>query len=149
MGHPIVRTPWYETRPMPDFRSDNVLGSSPEIMDAVLRENRGTDTSYGGDAVTARLRERCCALFETEVEIFPVVTGTAANALALSALTPPSGTVLCHADAHILRDEDGATELLSGGARLVPVSGADGKLRELRPASSLSITNATESGTVY
>ncbi|HJW93743.1 MAG TPA: beta-eliminating lyase-related protein [Thermoanaerobaculia bacterium] len=134
---------------MPDFRSDNVLGCSPEILAALARENSGTDTSYGGDAVTARLRERCCKLFETEVDIFPVVTGTAANALALSALTPRSGTVLCHEDAHILRDEDGATELLSGGARLLPMPGADGKLHELQPASSISITNATEAGTVY
>ena len=79
---------------MRDFRSDNVLGCSPEIAEAVLRENRDSETSYGGDAVTARVRQRCRELFETELEIFPVITGIAANALALSVLTPPDGAVL-------------------------------------------------------
>jgi threonine aldolase len=138
---------------MRDFRSDNVHGCSPEIAEALLRQNRGTDTSYGGDAVTARVRERCREIFETDLEIFPVITGTAANALSLSALTPASGAVLCHADAHILRDEEGATEFFTGGAKYIPIDGADGKLHpiDLRGAagSSLSITNATEAGTVY
>jgi len=138
---------------MRDFRSDNVHGCSPEIAEALLRENRGTDTSYGGDAVTARVRERCRELFETDLEILPVITGTAANALSLSALTPASGAVLCHADAHILRDEEGATEFFTGGAKYIPIDGADGKLHpdDVRgvAGSSLSITNATEAGTIY
>jgi threonine aldolase len=140
---------------MRDFRSDNVHGCAPEIAEALLRENHGTDTSYGGDAVTARVRERCREIFETDLEIFPVITGTAANALALSALTPASGAVLCHADAHILRDEEGATEFFAGGARIIPIEGADGKLHadDVRcaasGASALSITNTTEAGTVY
>jgi threonine aldolase len=138
---------------MRDFRSDNVLGCSPEIAEAVLRENRDSDTSYGGDAVTARVRERCRELFETDVEIFPVITGTAANALALSALTPASGAVLCHEEAHILVEEDGATELFSRGAQLIPIAGPNGKLHpdDVRgiAASSLSVTNTTEAGTVY
>jgi threonine aldolase len=138
---------------MRDFRSDNVHGCSPEIAEALLRANRGTDTSYGGDAVTARVRERCREIFETDLEIFPVITGTAANALALSALTPPSGAVLCHADAHILHDEEGATEFFTGGAKCIPIEGADGKLHPIDligvAGSSLSITNATEAGTVY
>ena len=136
-----------------DFRSDNVLGCSPEIAEAIMRESKRSTTSYGGDDVTARVRERCSELFETEVDIFPVVTGTAGNALSLSALTPPNGAVLCHEDAHIQRDECGATELLSGGAKLITIAGADGKLHpeSLRNArgSALSITNLTEAGTVY
>jgi len=128
-----------------DFRSDNTLPASPEIVEAIARANRGSMTSYGGDEITARLRARCREVFETDLEIFPVITGTAGNALALAALT--SGTVTCHEHAHIVEDEEGATEFFSG-ATLKLVPGANGKLQPL-DAECLSITNATEAGTIY
>ena len=140
-----------------DFRSDNTHGCSPEILDAVARASAGTQTSYGGDDYTASVRRRCSEIFETGVEIFPVVSGTAGNSLAIAALTPPWGAVFCHEDAHIQRDECGAPEFFSGGAKLIPIPGADGKLhpddlasamRTITP-SCLSITNATEAGTIY
>ncbi|HEX2120606.1 MAG TPA: beta-eliminating lyase-related protein, partial [Thermoanaerobaculia bacterium] len=111
-----------------DFRSDNTHGASPEILEALARANAGTMTSYGGDEITARVRRRCREIFETDVEIFPVLTGTAGNALALAAMTPPAGAVLCHEDAHIVRDENGAPEFFSGGAKIIAVPGAQGKL---------------------
>jgi threonine aldolase len=141
-----------------DFRSDNVLPASPEIAEAVLRANAGAMTSYGGDEVTARVRERCSALFETEVKVFPIITGIAGNAMALASMTPASGAVLCHDEAHIEREELGATTFFSGGAAMVPILGAHGKLQPeavaeaiaANPrATTLSITNATEAGTVY
>ncbi len=149
---------------MIDFRSDNVLGGSPEVLQAIERASPGTQTSYGGDEITARLRRRCCELFGTDVDIFPVVTGTAGNALAISAMTPPWGAVFCHEDAHIEREELGATEFFSGGAKLITVRGDDGKLHPADLQSEIdrvrkrkksvvpacvSITNATEAGTVY
>ena len=79
-----------------DLRSDNVLGSSPEIIEAVTRASAGTATSYGGDEYTKRVRDLLSDIFETDVEIFPVITGSAANALAISALTSPWGAVFCH-----------------------------------------------------
>src|ERR1700754_1311569 len=100
---------------MIDFRSDNTHGVSPEILDALARAGRGTDTSYGNDAVTARLRDRCRDVFEHDVEIFPVITGTAGNALAIAAMTPPWGGVFCHDQAHIHLDELGAPEFFTGG----------------------------------
>jgi threonine aldolase len=149
---------------MPDFRSDNTHGCSPEILEAIARASAGTQTSYGGDEYTARVRRRCCEIFEIDVEIFPVVSGTAGNALAIAALTPAWGAVFCHEDAHIQRDECGAPEFFSGGAKLIPIAGAAGKLhpddltraiqtvveskRTAVPAC-VSITNATEAGTVY
>jgi threonine aldolase len=153
------------TRRVPaDFRSDNTHGCSPEILDAIARASEGTQTSYGADEFTARVRRRCCEIFETDVEIFPVISGTAGNSLAIAALTPPWGAVFCHEDAHIQRDECGAPEFFSGGAKLIPIAGADGKLhpddlsraiktvaeskRTAVPAC-VSITNATEAGTVY
>jgi threonine aldolase len=136
-----------------DFRSDNTQGCSPEVMEAIERAGAGTMTSYGGDEITARVRKQCRELFESDLEVFPVITGTAGNALAIAAMTPPGGTVLCHEDAHIVRDELGAPEFFTGGARVMTVAGADGKLHAEQTGVStphcLSLTNATEAGTVY
>ena len=148
-----------------DFRSDNTAGAAPEILDALARASSGGTPSYGADPWTARVQERIAALFETEVAVFPVATGTAANSLALAALTPPWGAVYCHTDSHIQGDECGAPELQTGGAKLIDLPGADGKLdpaildtaitdtgagsvHRIQPAS-VSLTQATEAGTVY
>jgi len=148
---------------MKDFRSDNTLPASPEILDAIVRVNAGSMTSYGGDDITARVRRQCCEIFETDVEVFPILSGIAGNALSVAALTAPWGAVFCHAHAHIEREELGAATFFSGGAKLVPIDGADGKLDPAAVAAALaatrksdvavpaclSITNATEAGTVY
>lgn len=148
-----------------DFRSDNVAGVAPEIMAAVTAANSGTAAAYGDDAVSARLDDVYSALFETEVRVFPVVTGTVANALAVSILTPPYGAVYTHRDGHLNTDECGAPELFTGGAKLAAVAGEYGKidLAALRQAlqtsgqgfvhaaqpACVSLTQATEMGAVY
>ena len=132
---------------MSDYRSDNVLGASPEIIEAIARANRGTMTSYGGDEITERVRKRCCEIFETDVDVFPVISGIAGNALAIATLARPGGTVRCHEQSHIVQDELLAPEFFSG-ATLQPVAGAHGKLLP-GDASCLSLTNATEAGTIY
>jgi threonine aldolase len=146
------------------FASDNTSGVSPEILQALAAANEGNVGSYGADPVTARLEAKLADLFEHEVVVFPVATGTAANSLALAALTPPWGAVLCHAFAHVLCDEANAPEFYSGGAKLVGVPGGNGKLTAesldaLLPGdlgnihhaqpSAVSLTQATECGTVY
>jgi threonine aldolase len=148
-----------------DFRSDNTHGASPEIAAALTTANTGTETSYGDDTASKALVARFADLFEHEVAVFPVVTGTAANALALSVTTPPFGAVYCHAEAHIMVDECGAPEFYAGGAKLVPLDGADGKIaaddlaaalaadgtgnvHQVQPAT-LSLTQLTECGTAY
>ena len=146
------------------FASDNTAGISPEILAALAAANDGAAGSYGADPITARLEAKLAQLFEHEVAVFPVATGTAANALALAAVTPPWGAVLCHPLAHIACDEANAPEFYTGGAKLVPVPGADGKLavadlaallpgdlgnvHHAQPAA-VSLTQATECGTVY
>jgi threonine aldolase len=147
-----------------DFRSDNTLGCSPEILDALARASHGSVSSYGMDAITARVRERCRELFETELEIFPLATGTGGNSLAIAAMTPPWGAVFCHANAHVYRDEMGAPEFFTPGAKLVPIAGGHDKLTpdataraiddiggtgRLAIPACLSLTQATECGTVY
>jgi threonine aldolase len=146
-----------------DFRSDNVAPAAPEILAALAAANQGTAAAYGADEITARLERRFAEIFEHEVAVFPVATGTAANALALAALTPPWGVIYCHEEAHAAIDECGAPEFFAGGAKLVAMPGKDGKITADAVAARLSergfvhhaqpaaitISEATEAGTLY
>ncbi len=147
-----------------NFASDNAAGIASEILAAVARTNEGHALAYGNDAWTERLERRFAEMFECELAVFLVATGTAANALALAHLTPPWGAVLCHEEAHIAADECGAPEFFGGGIKLVGLPGTAGKItpdtltraldgqwggpHHVSPAV-LSISQATEAGTVY
>lgn len=147
------------------FGSDNMACVCPEIMGALVAINKYNTPSYGNDAISTRMRDAFCALFETEVNIFPVATGTAANALSLSFCCPPWGVIFCHEGAHIAVDECGAPELYTGGGKLVQIPGPHGRLlqtdveaaimrfpkgdRHSMQPSAVSITQITEVGTVY
>ncbi len=125
-----------------EFRSDNAAGVAPEIMDALANANVGSALAYGADAWTEQLQQRVAEVFEfPEVAVFPVSSGTAANALGLSALCPPWGSVLCHDSAHILRSEGGATSLLGGGAVMVGLTGEGSKLAPPAVQAQLDATN--------
>lgn len=145
------------------FASDNVSTACPEVMDAVVAANFGAATSYGHDEHSLHLQTRLGELFETEVTVFPVTTGTAANALALSAITPSFGKIYCHELSHINTDECGAPEFFTGGAKLIDMRGKNAKIsaetlestifgrgnvHHAQP-STVSITQACEAGTVY
>jgi len=144
-----------------NFRSDNILGCPPAILEAMARVNDTPTHPYGHDPITARLNPRFSEVFEHEAFVFPVSSGTAANGLSLAAVTPPWGVVFCHRLAHIVRDEWCSPEFFSGGARLLTVDGPgakiapeqlDGQVRLTTHAgkpSTLSVTEATEAGTVY
>ena len=111
-----------------NFASDNVSGASPEIVAAIVAAAQTEAMPYGADDWTARVEAKCAEIFETEVAVFPVATGTAANALALAALTPPHGAIYCHPGSHAYIDECGAPEFYSGGAKMVTIDGPDGKI---------------------
>jgi threonine aldolase len=145
------------------FFSDNAAPVCPEAMAALAATNR-LDTAYDGDALSKRLDGAFSDLFETKVSALWVATGTAANSLALAALCPPHGSIVCHRDAHIQNDECGAPEFYTHGAKLLLAEGEGAKLtpetvqallatvrsdvHQVQPAA-LSITNATEYGLVY
>jgi threonine aldolase len=148
---------------MVSFTSDNASGVAPEILQALAEANSGPAMPYGADAITQRVSARLAEVFETEVTVFPVATGTAANSLSLSVMVPPYGAVYCHELAHIHVDECGAPEFYTGGAKLVPLAGAHGKfdaqtlsaaiegagnVHAVQPAA-VSITQASEAGTIY
>ena len=120
-----------------NFSSDNATGASPEILAALAAANSGAVPSYGDDPLTARLAARFAEIFEREVAVFPVVTGTAANALALATLCPLYGAVFCHQESHIAVDECGAPEFYTGGARLVLLEGTDAKITPAAIESAL------------
>ncbi|MCF8533498.1 MAG: low specificity L-threonine aldolase [Reyranella sp.] len=150
-----------------NFRSDNEVGAHGSIVEAVSRAfSGGTAPSYGDDDWTHRVERRLRDLFEKpDLVAFPVATGTAANVLALACCTPPWGAIYCHPDAHIMVDEANAPEFFTAGAKLCPIDGPAGKIDARKLASALaqpvygvvhhpqpaavSITQATECGTVY
>jgi threonine aldolase len=148
-----------------NFRSDNESPAAPAILAALQEANRGGAWAYAEDQWSVRLDAAFSALFGTPTTVLPVSTGTVANSIALAAVTPPWGSVFCHRNAHILNDESGAPEFFGNGLRLVPVDGAEGRftadalLRAVRAteghgvhsyqASAVSLTQSTESGTVY
>ena len=146
------------------FKSDNTAAVSREILDAIAASNTGAALAYGADRWSERLDAVYGEWFGTKVRVFAVMSGTAANSLALATLCPPWGTVLTHAEAHIERDECGAPEFFTGGAKLSLVGGAgakisaqdlaarlkwfDGSVHGVQPRV-LSITQATERGAIY
>jgi threonine aldolase len=150
---------------MIDYRSDNTGRAAPEILEALVQANTGTALGYGGDDWTARLQERFSELFETSVRVFPVATGTAANALSLAAISPPWGVVYCSDLAHINTSEANAAGFFGGGLKLAPVAGTHGRidaaaltqtLAAIQPGqlhrgqpAAVNLTQASDLGAVY
>ena len=148
-----------------NFASDNTAPIAPEILAALGQANDGSVSSYGADPLTARLTGMMQDIFEREVAVYPVATGTAANALALATLVHPYGAVLCYEEAHIATDECGAPEFYMGGAKLVTLPSQDGRITPAQIEHAMaraqdggvhhvvpeaaSITQSTEWGTVY
>lgn len=148
-----------------DFSSDTSAAAHPAVLAALAEANAGSAPSYGADDWTRRARDALCATFETDLEIWLVASGTAANALGLSLLCPSTDAVLCHEEAHIEKDERGAVTFFSGGAQLALLPGEHGRIdlsalaeriaRNRRdfvhetPISAVSISNLSEAGTAY
>ena len=147
-----------------NFASDNVMGASRSVLDALVRANDGPLPAYGADPITARVERRFSEIFEREVSVSLVATGTAANALAIAAMVPPWGACVCHQEAHVMEDECGAPEFYMHGGKLMGLPGTGAKIgletlqaflawlkpsyRQM-PPRALSISQATESGLVY
>ena len=147
------------------FTSDNWAGAHPAVSESLSRHASGFAAAYGTSDLDRAVEERIAALFEREVAVMFVATGTAANALAMAAVNRPGGVVFAHREAHVIEDECGAVEHLTGGARLRPVDGALGRLdaRELErqiaafgvhgvhsgQPMAVTVTQGTEVGTHY
>jgi threonine aldolase len=129
-----------------DFRSDNVGGVAPELLEALQAANRGTAAPYGDDDFTHAMTARFRQAFEHDgLLAFPLATGTGANAVALAALANPYGAIYCHETAHINVYECGAPELFTG-AKLVGLTGDGYKLQAAALDAALALAgrgNAT------
>ena len=148
-----------------DFRSDNVAGVAEEIMVAIADANTGTATAYGDDEISQALEPAYSKLFEADVRVFPVLTGTIANSLSASLLSPPWGAIFAEAESHIYQDDCGAPELFTGGAKIIPLQSRDGKIQPVdlhnrlatagqgfvhaSQPSAFSLTQSSEAGAVY
>jgi len=145
-----------------NFASDNWSGATEAVTGAIARHSGGYAPAYGEDPLTRSVTPRFSDIFEHEVEVFFVATGTAANTISMTALARPTGFVFCTPQAHVLTDEYNATEYLTGmkmvavrseAGRMLP-DALDAALAALNPAqagppAALTLTNATEFGTVY
>lgn len=149
-----------------NFASDNWAGAHPHVAAALARAASGYAPAYGTSELDRRVERRFSEIFEREVAVFFVATGTAANSLSMASVSRPGAVAFCHSQAHMVEDECGAPEYLSGGTlRMLPVAGANGRidLAMLRHAvdrfdpglvhggrpTAVSITQSTESGSVY
>ena len=145
------------------FLSDNAASVHPKVWEA-MRAADGPDSPYDGDTHSQQLDDRFSQLFGREVAVLWVATGTAANCLALSAMVPPHGGVVCHREAHIEMDEGGAPGFFLHGAKLMLADGEGAKLtpdairavidpirddvHQVQP-HAISITQASEYGRAY
>ncbi|MBE7217635.1 MAG: low specificity L-threonine aldolase [Caulobacteraceae bacterium] len=146
-----------------DFASDNTAGAAPEAMEALVAANAGFASGYGSDAITARAADAVRALLDCDADVRFVASGTAANSVALAALCRPFEAVVAHEHAHVCTDETGAPGFFGHGLGLIGLPGASGRIDPsaldaalARPdvsyrqsPAALSLTNATEYGTVY
>lgn len=146
-----------------DFASDNVAGAMPEVMEALMAANAGVASGYGTDHVSRKAAKLIRAALDVEAEVRFVASGTAANSVALACLAQPHEAVLAHEHAHILTDETGAPGFYGSGVGLIGLPGASGRIdpsaltaalaqpdvSHRQSPAALSLTNATEYGTVY
>ena len=162
--HPQSRSQTRHLNTAMHFASDNWAGAHPAIAASLSSHANDYSQPYSDSAFDKAVEQRFSEIFERDVAVFYVATGTAANSLALSLVGKPGGIVLAHRDAHIVVDECGAPEFLSGQLRIATVGGAEGKIDAglLRKkvqgmdgdvhagrANAISITQSTEAGTVY
>lgn len=147
------------------FNSDNWSGAHPDIVAAIAEEAARDGGAYGSSPVDLALNRRFSELFETDVQVFPVASGTAANSLALAACGRPGGIVLCHSESHVEIDECGAVGLQGDSLRLRLIDGPGGKMQAADLAATiaafpkghvhagqlaaLSLTQMSEAGTFY
>ncbi len=150
-------------QPPQQFASDNYAGICPEAWASLEAARHGHAQAYGEDVWTSRASDLLREIFETDCEVFFTFNGTAANSLALASLCHSYHSILCSQVAHVETDECGAPEFFSNGTKILLLPTAAGKIHResIQPAvlrrsdihfpkpRVLSLTQATETGTVY
>ena len=146
-----------------DFASDNTAPATPEAMAALGAANTGFASGYGTDHISARAADLVREMLDADAEVRFVASGTAANAISLAALCRPFEAVVAHEHAHVCTDETGAPGYFGQGLGLIRLPGVSGRIApnaladalaqpdvsHRQSPATLSLTNATEYGTVY
>ena len=161
---PVGDTDLVEFGPAPSrwLASDNAAGAHPLVLQALVDANEGHALAYGADPFTSRAEAAFRELFDADVVTRFAYGGTGANVFGLACMLQKADAVVCSNWAHIAVDEAGAPERFLG-AKLITVPSDDAKIRpeDLRglghlrgsqhhaPPGVLSITQATELGTLY
>ena len=146
--------------------TDTISGVAPQILDAIAEASNTKTLPYGNDIFTEECKNTVQNIFEkSDLDIIPMVSGTASNSLAISSFLRSYGNVICHRDSHINKDEGGAPEFFSGGGKLLTISNSQGRIeaedllkkideinfkrKSTQVISGVSITQLAENGTLY
>ena len=146
--------------------TDTISGIAPQILDAIAEASNTKTLPYGNDIFTEECKNTVQNIFEkSDLDIIPMVSGTASNSLALSSFLRSYGNIICHRDSHINKDEGGAPEFFSGGGKLLTISNSQGRIesedllkiideinfkrKSTQVISGVSITQLAENGTLY
>lgn len=148
-----------------NFASDNWAGAHPRIAEALVTHASGFAAAYGASDLDKAVEQKFRDIFECDLSVYFVSTGTAANVLSIASFNKPGGITFCHQNAHVAEDECGAVEYLTGGSRLSLIPGANGKMDlaaleqaiAKNPAAfihggqpiGITLTQVTEAGTVH
>ncbi len=146
--------------------SDTMSSVAPKISKAISEAGKINSLPYGDDDYTKKCKEKIRKVFRNqELEICPIISGTASNALAISTICNSFGGLICHENSHINKDECGAPEFFSNGAKLITINTKNGKLNNenlkkkfdkfntisnfKKKIQGVSITQLAENGTAY
>ena len=144
------------------FASDNNSGVHPNIIEAFKKVNEGHVVGYGNDPYTIQAIDLFKTIFGESIDVFFVFNGTGANVLSISTLTHSFHSVLAPSTAHIITDECGSPEKITG-CKLIPIETTNGKITPEMISKHLhgfdfehhsqprliSVSQVTELGTVY
>ena len=149
------------------FASDNWAGAHPLIAESLVKAAGSYYVPYGEGDIDSKVERKLSEIFERDVKVFFVGTGTAANALSLASQARPASVIFCHPKAHVTH-EGGAVELMTNGGKLVSVQPSGAGASKMDPDAlkaalgpylttdpsvgnhiAFTLSQATEAGTIY
>lgn len=144
------------------FKSDNNSGIHPKILESIINANNGHDNAYERDRYSIEAKKMIAELFNQDVDVYFVTSGTAANVIGLSSLLKPFQSIICPDTAHINVDECGSLERFSS-SKIVTTPNRNGKIvkEDIEPYLQsigdehqsqprvISISQTTELGSLY
>ena len=141
--------------------TDTSSSVSSIILKKLIEVGKKKNEPYGDDNFTQLAKAQFKKVFNNEnLDIIPMISGTASNSFALSLMTKKNDYVICHKEAHILTSECGAPQFFNSGIKLIAISSSHGKLNARlinnclksnvdKNIVGVSISQLSENGTNY